>query len=350
MIGTLIAPDPFSAAHRAFLWVRYPILMAALAYWILRDGRTQQQAIISLTLATLFLVFDLLLQHYRGTDLFGRPYIDLVDFIRLTGPYASPRIGIMLTWIGFPALYYLWSKTLTVGRYRIACILVMFILNALYIWAIFLSGERMAFLLCLFGLGLSVILLKNARWIFLSLLLVTGATVGYLHYNKPTMVVRQVALSAIDIKGFRESPYGQIMHSAWKMWPDYPLLGAGMKGFRLHCPEARYGETTPTALIWRCGLHPHNPYLELLTDSGLIGLTLYIFAIAAIFMECWHHRRRIGTDLVLAGLFITFMIRIWPLVAVTSQFIPWSAGPFWFLVGFLLARLASAPHAVSEKK
>ena len=57
------------------------------------------------------------------------------------------------------------------------------------------------------------------------------------------------------------------------MFLDKPIIGHGPKMFRVLCKEKKYAEgETP------CSTHPHNFYVQLLSETGLIGFS-FLFSI-----------------------------------------------------------------------
>ncbi len=339
-ISTLFLPDPSAGGSRLF-WFRYPVLFAALSSWILLDVTTQRRTLMSLLAIVTFLSADAIWQYYSGHDVFGRARMDLLNFSRLTGPYDSPHIGITLAWIGFPALGYMcWLVQTRRSRQHVLQIAAA-LLVGMFVWAVYLSGERMAFLLTGLGLVLSLLLFRGVRPIFIVVVVLLVASVGTLALYKPQLLERQLYQTQQNIEQYQHSVYGRVLVSALAVWRDEPIFGVGIKQFRARCPDAKYGPVVQEGMAPRCVMHPHNTYAELLAESGLVGFLLFVFAMAAIGTQCWWNRARILSDAILAGLVVTFIIRIWPFVAIASPYVPWSAAPFWLLTGFLVARLTT---------
>ncbi len=76
---------------------------------------------------------------------------------------------------------------------------------------------------------------------------------------------------------YEVSPFGSghlvIYLTAIDVWIDNPIIGNGIKSFRTKC-------LTKLHLPNRsCSSHPHNYYLELLNDTGLLGTLLFVCAI-----------------------------------------------------------------------
>jgi len=66
--------------------------------------------------------------------------------------------------------------------------------------------------------------------------------------------------------------YKQLFHTGIKIWQNNKIFGHGLKSFRLNCTY----EKNQT-----CNTHPHNYFIEILDDTGLIG----IFLLYSIFIS-----------------------------------------------------------------
>lgn len=335
MVIAPFAVDAHAAFKRGLLWIRYPIFMAAIAFWIGRDARVQQHFLLTSAMAIIFLIFDMLWQFHTGKDLFGIPYEKIDDFIRLTGPYNALRPGLMLIYLGFPAIFFLFDRAQKATRHRcliqagIVALLVAFAL------AIYLSGERMALLYTILGFMLAPLLVKRCRWYWVAGCVASALLVATIVANNPQLLVRQYHYTKYEAVNPDKSPYVLIWQSSLRVGMEHPFTGVGLKNFRYVCTDPKYGDDNPL----RCAMHSHNMYMELFAESGAVGLLLFCTAIVLWLKQCWHNRRLIVSDMVLAGLFITFVIRIWPLAAISSQFNPWAAVPLWMFTGLLLARI-----------
>jgi O-antigen ligase len=340
-VRSVFTDDPAGAFTRSVLWIRCILYVAALRFWILTSQRTQMRLWTAVLITGAFLIADTLLQYARGVDLFGHAEMISESVVRLTGPFSKPRVGITLTWMILPALTVLLAAGIRRPRGWAGVGLTIAAITA-----VFLSGERMGFLLLMMGVGLTFLLVKQSR----GLLVVAACGVTILLIalasHNPALKERQVGQSSRTISGFWHSTYGQLWFSSLQMASVHPLFGVGAKQFRDECIKPAYGAVTEKSLDLRCKLHPHNIYMEWLAEAGFIGFGLFIAVLTHWLYACWQQRRHIITDPLLAGLFITLMIRLWPISATTSQFAGWSAGIFWLLVGWLLARV----HTVSSLK
>jgi O-antigen ligase len=65
--------------------------------------------------------------------------------------------------------------------------------------------------------------------------------------------------------------------TAYKMFLDNKILGVGVKNFRNFCNDEKYKVSR-----FSCSTHPHNSYLQILTEIGMIGF-LFLMSILLVF-------------------------------------------------------------------
>jgi O-antigen ligase len=72
-----------------------------------------------------------------------------------------------------------------------------------------------------------------------------------------------------------------IFTSSYKMFLDNKIVGVGVKNFRNLCDEPKYKSPQKNS----CTTHPHNTYLQILTETGIIG---FLFLIFTLIYFCFH--------------------------------------------------------------
>ena len=115
----------------------------------------------------------------------------------------------------------------------------------------------------------------------------------------------------------------QIYISAYKMLLDNKILGVGVKNFRIFCNDKKYEES------WlSCAPHPHNTYIQILSETGIIG---FLFLITIFFYYCGYTLKHIILRFKGKHYFNDFeicilsaiAIYIWPFVPTGNIFNNW---------------------------
>ncbi|MFO1242250.1 MAG: O-antigen ligase family protein [Rickettsiales bacterium] len=334
VVRSIFTEFPKESLGRSAQWIRYPLLAAAICYWLYALPLVKKWLPKTLVLAVAFLIIDMGIQYVTGFDVIGRSSI-ISDggAMRLTGPYIAPRSGITLVWLCWPAIAYLlistknskeklWAALLWGG-----CIVI-----------IFLSGERMATLLAGLGSVLLILLVQETRRMALWLLPVSILAIGALIALNPALVTRQVDATVAAAAEAKKSPYGRLWVSSAKIIADAPLFGVGAKQFRNVCLKNQYGGSD----ILNCNLHPHHLYLEWWVEEGLVGLLLFMALIVIWTKEAWRYWRMHTGDILFVGLIIACIVKLFPFSTAISFFVNWSAIPFWLLMGWMLAKIREA--------
>ena len=77
-------------------------------------------------------------------------------------------------------------------------------------------------------------------------------------------------------------PHNDMYITAYRIFLDNKLLGVGPRQYRNTCQDYKVSE-------YSCETHPHNTYLELLSESGIFGfLTVFILFILICYFSIKH--------------------------------------------------------------
>ena len=329
-----------AALVQVVMVVRFLLFVAALEHWVLRGDRERRWFLGSLSLATLYVALQTLLQFATGRNLYGAPRYGDGE---LTGPFTKPRAAPTLVRMLFPALLPPVATLLARpgGKPRLAG--VALVVGAVAV--VVLIGQRMPVLLAVLGLVVSGLLLPRLRGPVIVALVAGGALIATSVVVSPPTFYRLVTKFSRQIGDFRDSPYGLIAERAVAIAEQHPWTGRGYDGFRTGCPEARYfqgwhwpgesarGDGGGAAV---CVTHPHSHYLQAVTDAGLPGLALF-----CVLVGTWLYQLGRGLlhdpDPLRVGLFVAALIQEWP-IASTSPMISLPIGGWFFLLlGFGLA-------------
>jgi O-antigen ligase len=131
--------------------------------------------------------------------------------------------------------------------------------------------------------------------------------------------------------------HDSLIRTAFNMFLDKTLIGHGPKMFRVICKDKKYSVgVTP------CLTHPHNFYVQLLAETGIIGFSFLISVLVYIFYCAYRQfksmilrQKRYLTNYqvcLLAGILIT----VWPLTTNGNFFHNWLMIVYSLPVGFYL--------------
>ena len=120
------------------------------------------------------------------------------------------------------------------------------------------------------------------------------------------------------------------------------MLGAGTKNYRKICEREKYNFESKNK-IQLCSTHPHNYILELLSETGLVGLILF----SAIFFNLFKKyglfkilRNRNLADLDFKFLSLSLVLILWPLSTTGSILTNKNSILLWFVFGILYTLLS----------
>ncbi len=185
---------------------------------------------------------------------------------------------------------------------------------------IFISGGRASLAFLILSSTFLMIFLKGYKIvkIFIASLIIfiiatTIVTKPHIYERQITDTVKSFGINGPKFYIFSKD-HDDLIRTAWKMFLDKPILGHGPKSFRKVCSNPKYSFGSHS-----CGPHPHNFYIQLLAETGLLGFSflfgLLIFFIFLTSKHIWNrliHKKSTLTNYqicLLAGLLIT----IWPI-------------------------------------
>lgn len=307
---------------RTVPWLRFIALFAAAVLWLFRDARDFERVALVWGAILGFCIVDGLVQGFFGTSLSGR---EVFVGQRLTGPLDRPNIGRFTAFLLYPAVAaFLVAREAWLDRFR-GALLALF-MTVLIFFVVF-TAERGATLLglatfCLAALVLIVIApryrMSGAVMIVLAIA-ITWATV----MASARLQIR-IAPTQAAAGDFWNSEYGELIRAAFTVWREQPWVGVGLGNFDRVC------DAVEPALAYGCLRHPHNIYLEWLTEAGAIGFAgflVFVGLVGALVLSTL--RRRHDSPLTVALVIACPVLTLFPLVPSQSFFSNWAAMLWW---------------------
>ena len=298
------------------------------AYFIAIYSNLKIEFIIKLLFVfTSILSLDLIFQYIIGYNIIGIPIENNHGGSRASSFFGDELVaGSYILKFGLPVLGYLLYK----NKY-----LFFFLLLITFEIAIICTGERMTFLL--FGLGTMIILiLKKINISKLIIIAIICILTLFSLYSIDERVKSrtQSFINAFDIQDKNYLNEGHRAHflTAFEIFKNYPYFGTGHRTFRMSCDKDEIKSKIHTN-VPGCSTHPHNTYLEILSDFGLFGLM--VFLISTIILLYKFIINGIHKNYAM-GFFASFITIIWPISSSGNFFNNRVAIMNFFILGILL--------------
>ena len=296
-----------------------------------------------------FVLLDTVIQYFLGHDIFGYPKIfyERIDLTssRLSGPFGDELIvGSYLKNIFFISIC--WLLLFIKNNYVFFCYLIITLLTIL------LSGERASSIMFLFFCVLLISFynfsIKKKTLIFLVLFFtffLFFLSNEDLRKSSFDRTFKQLGIKKSEIsykkhQNFFDSQWGAHYLTAIEIFKDNKLIGSGVKNFRVVCSSKKYENINSFRANVRCATHPHNIYLEILSEIGLLGFILFISSIFVLIKIQIHKTLISDTNNYpfQIGIFVVFIMLMWPLQTTGSFFSTFNGFFYWFYAAIILTK------------
>src|SRR5210317_82683 len=342
LLSVFAAKDIMLSFESSLFYFRIGVFSCFIWYLIDQDKSILILFYYALVLSFSALAIDGYIQYFTGTNLVG---------FKISGARVSSFFGdelIMGSYLSrlFPLLFALFLIKKK-QKYEIYFIGLLFILVDVLI---FMSGERSAFFFLNLSTVFIIILIKEYQKFRLVTFIIAIICVLILSLNSSKLNQRMFKGPAEDmglVKSSKEAviftpQHDSLIRTAYNMFKDQPLLGHGPKMFRIVCADEKYA-TGATS----CMTHPHNFYIQLLAETGIIG---FLFLFSALVYVVYTALRQFKCIILkekrplsdyqiclLAGILIT----VWPLTTNGNFFNNWLMIAYSLPVGFYLQSIYS---------
>jgi len=331
------AIDAMLATTSSIFLIRF-LTFSLFIFLCIPDTKNLDIVIKIWTIILILLCIDTLIQYFFLRDIFNFPIIENNN--RLSGPFGRRGvIGAYLSYISIPILFYFFS----VGKnFNFINKLLIFLFLFLLLVTISLSGERLA--LIIFLSSLFVIFIFNFRIKnFIYLLILIFIILLSLYYLSFSFNIR-IHQFYLTIRNFSDSPWFRLYQSSYLAFKSNILFGVGLKNYAIFCDNQLID---PLPLIERyhpfCSTHPHNLYLEILSETGIVGFLLLLLTFGTFFSSIVNKIKRLKNNKIykeykgffFGNIFILF-IYLWPIKTSGRFFTTWNGSFFWFNLGMVL--------------
>jgi O-antigen ligase len=319
ILSSLLSDEILFSLKSSIFYFRIGIFALLISYLIDQNKKILNYFYFSFLITFSILILDGYFQYFTGSNVLG---------YKIIGPRTSSFFGDELIMGSYlvrllPLLIALFIVKENKQIWEYYFFPVFLILVAILI---FMAGERASlFFLIMFSLFL-LCFLSCYKWMRISIVIILFSLLSLLIIKNPKVKARYFeettqSMGANSSKKYFFTPeHDSLIRTAWSMFLDKPILGHGPKLFRVKCKVYGNGRVNP------CNTHPHNFYVQLLAETGIVGFSflagLFIYFFYLIVRHVFERivRKHIWLSdyqiCLLAGLLIT----IWPITTNGSIF------------------------------
>jgi O-antigen ligase len=316
-VSSLISVAVTFSLKSSFFYIRVGIFALLISYLIDQKTKILDYFYYIFLITFSILIFDGYLQFFTGFNVLGYS----LHPTRVSSFFHNKLIlGSYLTRL-FPLLLALFIVRNNKKKLEIFYFFFLFLLTDILV---FLSGERASFLFFNLSSIFIIFFLSKYKKLRLFMFILAYCVITFIIFNNKLIYNRYITSVINNLEVEKKDKDSRILffseiHDGYartsiNMFLDKPVLGHGPNLFRIKCSDLKYS-IGPTS----CNIHPHNFYVQLAAETGIIGLSFLIgTAIYFIFLICKHvyknlfFKEKFLSDYqicLLAGLLIT----IWPI-------------------------------------
>tara|TARA_B100000579_G_scaffold434229_1_gene454631 strand:+ start:1327 stop:2646 length:1320 start_codon:yes stop_codon:yes gene_type:complete len=349
----------------SIIFIRILLIPIIGYYFFFINTQNIKIVIYIIFLTVCFVLIDTLFQFVNYDSELGFKN-DLLGFKsnwygRLTGPFRDELIpGAYVSKFGLIGyLFFVLNKKNTYYYYG-----SIFYLSLIGV-VCFASGERMALATYLLGLLILLIFYTNQRkkvlFSILTFLLLTFSIykihpfyndytiISSTHYHQGLTIEKKfnckndkdkICTKIINLqpsffevlKNFKSSAYGEIYLLSYEMFKENPLSGIGISNYEKVCKNnEKYNNLMKN---YKCAAHPHNYYLQWLSEGGIIVFSFFLFYLFYLF---YFIKTNSGEKIYkLVGL-TSLVIIFWPVMSTGSLIKNWNGISIFFIISICLS-------------
>jgi O-antigen ligase len=238
-----------------------------------------------------------------------------------------------------------------------------------YLIALFLSGDRMPFIMTLGTLFLIFFFLKNFKLnlsvaiiIFLLFFIFQIKNNRYF-FDRYKIFIKEVYPvenkindTVYETRNFFDSQWGAHFLTGYEIFKNNSYFGIGLKQFKVECSSIAYENINSDFRSGRCSSHPHNLYIEMLAETGIISSLIFVCLIVFFFIRClkvlFNKKIKPYYNSYEYVLFVSFFVvnvfTFFPIRSSGSFFSNFAGSLIWYNFSFLFIYLKHFENSVKK--
>ena len=319
IVSALLSELPIYSLGEAIAWFRFPLFAFASCFYFCKSRKIFYAMAISIFIGMLLmtgiLIAEILIVGTQGG--------------RLSWPYGDRTPGNYLAKACLPIFCVLVAIAVTnKGKLSsIAAIISLFTISV----SVF-AGERVNFISRACSGMLAGLSWKPKLVPYCILIGIELVAIAVVFIVNDTLAKRFGSRFLNELPIHSDSPYMRVWRGGIVAFQESPVIGIGPDVYRKTCPALTEGMSNID-----CHTHPHNYYIQLAGETGLIGLVSGCLMMGSILITCLSYRRVDKENIFTAIAYVVPFAVFFPLQSTSDFFGQWNNLFMWSAVAFALA-------------
>lgn len=353
----------------SILYFRYGILAIAIWFCCETFKNFHRYFLFTSLIAFLLVLITGYYEFFNQKDIFGNNVLDSRLTLFTNGKMS---IGAFLARF-FPiivALLFLNYKSMKKKNFIKAFFILFFVTTFVLV---IMSGERTQVLVIAIPIIIFIFLANSLFYIRLIIAIMSISFAVFVLNFYPSVSDRMIK-QTYDHIGFGTGEFyafsklhTQYYNNVLIMFQKNPVLGIGPNNFRIECRNSEYftGTVVYSEEYWNnfenisddikktyCTTHPHNFYIQLLGETGIVGFLFLVLAYIYLIIRLTYHllyklgfRNKLfnNYELMLVSYYLAIL---WPIMPTNNFFNSWMSIFIFLPLGFLISSIYNRKKSI----
>ena len=330
---------------KSIFYLRFLFLYLVINKLIEKNQLNYKNLIYSIIFFVSLITFDLIIQLIFGKNLIG---LEIENF-KISSFFGDEQIaGSYLQKFSLFFIFYFLTKIKNNTYQELFTLISM----SLFFFLIVLAGNRMPAFIYIFMFFIYYLIEKKFKLLLICLIFIFSIIFFLLKNPILQRVDHQIRVfyqNSIEIVtlapklfyydeypdknlSLRKSKYLAHFNTGMQLWKKNKIFGSGLKSFKINSTHGRNNLTIKN-------IHPHNYFIEILLDTGLVGI-LIIYSIIFIgtknFIKNYYDNFYLSTKKIYLCFFLIIFAEFFPFRSSGSFFTTGNSACIFFLLPFFL--------------
>ena len=331
-------------------YFRYGLYFLSIYYFLKKIANLEEYFLKTVIIVFIVLFIDSLFQFAMGYNLLG---YEKFNGNRISSFFGDELIlgSFLLRFSPFLFIFLILNINQKFNYW------LVFILIIVTDVIIFLTGERSAAGLVVILTLYYLIFLNNLRILRLFSILISSLIIFFFMFFSTSLKDRIVSKTIEELSLEQQNPniaeifpkeefnldfyiisptHTNYIFTSLNMFKDNILFGKGPKTYRYYCNDERFKINR-----FSCSTHPHNYYVQILAEVGLVGLSFILISLIFILIKSvkfLFEKKNINNYAICVYGF--YIVNFWPLTATGNFFNNWLSILMYLPLGFYLYRFS----------